>query len=165
MASTITHKRSAIAGKVPTVAQLALGEIAINTRDGKIYIKRDNGTAQVLEIGATGPQGPEGPTGATGPQGPAGVTTTTTNYNTTANTVGSYGYFYTTQRAPNVEYGNFYYYPGTTVAGSYLRWASDNATYTAPSGTWRCMGYSMDYLDGNRNRTGYGYRTLFVRIS
>jgi hypothetical protein len=70
MASTITHKRSAIAGKVPTVAQLALGEIAINTRDGKIYIKRDNGTAQVLEIGATGPQGPEGPAGPRGPIGP-----------------------------------------------------------------------------------------------
>lgn len=71
MASTITHKRSAIAGKVPTVAQLALGEIAINTRDGKIYIKRDNGTASVLEIGATGPAGPEGPPGPQGPVGPS----------------------------------------------------------------------------------------------
>lgn len=70
MASIITHKRSAIAGKVPTVAQLALGEIAINTRDGKIYIKRDNGTASVLEIGATGPQGPVGPAGPQGPIGP-----------------------------------------------------------------------------------------------
>jgi hypothetical protein len=162
MASTITHKRSAIAGKVPTVAQLALGEIAINTRDGKIYIKRDNGTESVLEIGATGPQGPEGPPG---PQGLAGVTTATINYNTTANTVGSYGYFYTTQRAPHVAYGSMYYYPGTDVAGSYLRWASENAYYNAPSGTWRCMGYSMEYKNGNREITSYGYRTLFVRIS
>ena len=51
MANTIVLKRSATPAKVPTTAQLALGEIAINTYDGLIYIKKDNGTASVVQIG------------------------------------------------------------------------------------------------------------------
>ena len=51
MANTIVLKRSATPSKVPTTAQLALGEIAINTHDGLIYIKKDNGTASVVQIG------------------------------------------------------------------------------------------------------------------
>jgi len=51
MANTIILKRSATPGKVPTTAQLALGEIAINTHDGLIYIKKDNGTPSVVQIG------------------------------------------------------------------------------------------------------------------
>jgi hypothetical protein len=51
MANTIVLKRSATPSKVPTTSQLALGEIAINTYDGLIYIKKDNGTASVVQIG------------------------------------------------------------------------------------------------------------------
>jgi hypothetical protein len=51
MANTIVLKRSATPAKVPTTGQLALGEIAINTYDGLIYIKKDNGTASVVQIG------------------------------------------------------------------------------------------------------------------
>ena len=51
MANTIILKRSATPSKVPTTTQLALGEIAINTYDGLIYIKKDNGTASVVQIG------------------------------------------------------------------------------------------------------------------
>jgi hypothetical protein len=38
--TTIKLRRSAVPGKVPTTEQLALGEIALNTYDGKIFIKR-----------------------------------------------------------------------------------------------------------------------------
>lgn len=38
--TTIKLRRSAVPGKVPTTGQLALGEIALNTHDGKIFIKR-----------------------------------------------------------------------------------------------------------------------------
>jgi len=55
MANTIRIKRSATAGKVPTTAQLALGELAVNTNDGKLYTKKDNGTASVVEIGGGAP--------------------------------------------------------------------------------------------------------------
>ena len=54
MPSKIQHRRSAVPGKVPTTAQIDLGELAINTRDGKLYLKRDNGngTFTIIEVGA-----------------------------------------------------------------------------------------------------------------
>ena len=43
MSSQIKIKRSSVAGKVPTTADIATGELAINTKDKKIY--SSNGTA------------------------------------------------------------------------------------------------------------------------
>lgn len=54
MPNLIQVKRSAVSAKVPTTTDLALGEIAVNTFDGKMYIKKDNGTASIVEIGAGG---------------------------------------------------------------------------------------------------------------
>jgi hypothetical protein len=51
MANTIILKRSATPGKTPTTSQLELGEIAINTHDGRIFIKKDDGNPAVVEIG------------------------------------------------------------------------------------------------------------------
>jgi len=53
MANTIKIKRSAVQNKVPTTGDLQLGELAINTFDGKLYTKKDNGTASVVEIGGS----------------------------------------------------------------------------------------------------------------
>lgn len=50
MANLIKLKRSAVAGKAPAVGDLALGELALNTYDGKLYTKKDNGTASVVEL-------------------------------------------------------------------------------------------------------------------
>lgn len=69
MADTITLKRSAVASKVPLTTDLALGEVAINTYDGKMFIKKDNGTQSIVEIGAGG--------GATTLDGLTDVTITT----------------------------------------------------------------------------------------
>jgi hypothetical protein len=38
--STIKIRRSAVAGRIPTTSDLALGELALNTYDGKIFLKR-----------------------------------------------------------------------------------------------------------------------------
>lgn len=54
MAQTIKLKRSSVSGNVPTPEQLDLGEVAINTFDGKVFIKKDNGTTSVVEVGAGG---------------------------------------------------------------------------------------------------------------
>ena len=52
MAQTIKLKRSATSGATPTTSQLELGEVAINTYDGKMYIKKDvGGTESIVEIG------------------------------------------------------------------------------------------------------------------
>ena len=57
MAQTIKLKRSATAGAVPSTSSLALGEVAINTNDGKMYIKKDDGTESIVEIGASAGSG------------------------------------------------------------------------------------------------------------
>lgn len=54
MANNVLIKRSAVPSKVPTTGDLQLGELAVNTYDGKLYMKKDNGTASVIEIGAGG---------------------------------------------------------------------------------------------------------------
>ena len=52
MANTIILKRSATQNNVPTTSQLELGEVAINTYDGKVYIKKSvSGTASIVEVG------------------------------------------------------------------------------------------------------------------
>jgi len=40
----LKFKRSAVPAKVPALNDLALGELAINTYDGKVYTKKDDGT-------------------------------------------------------------------------------------------------------------------------
>ena len=45
---TIQLKRSATAGAVPTVFDLVLGEIAVNTADGLAFIKKTNGAIVTL---------------------------------------------------------------------------------------------------------------------
>ena len=47
-------KRSAVAGKVPQVSDLDLGELALNTRDGRLFFKTDDGTPAVVEAAMTG---------------------------------------------------------------------------------------------------------------
>lgn len=54
MANVFQLKRSSVQGKIPTVGDLQLGELALNTFDGKLYTKKDNGTASIVEIGAGG---------------------------------------------------------------------------------------------------------------
>lgn len=50
--STVKLKRSAVPGKIPGVGALELGEVAINTHDGKMYLKKDaNGAVSVVEVG------------------------------------------------------------------------------------------------------------------
>lgn len=51
--STIKLRRSSVAGRIPTTAQLELGELAINTQDGKIYFKKydaDANTESIIDI-------------------------------------------------------------------------------------------------------------------
>ena len=52
MASNIKFKRSAVQNRVPTTAQLELGELALNTYDGKLYTEINTGSAAVVEIGS-----------------------------------------------------------------------------------------------------------------
>lgn len=57
MANKILHKRNNVSGQEPLAEQLDLGEIAINTADGKMFIKQSDGTikdvTQQIEKGDT----------------------------------------------------------------------------------------------------------------
>jgi microcystin-dependent protein len=57
MSSLLRIKRSGVAGKVPQLSDLALGELAINTHDGRLFARKDNGTASIVEIGDGVPSG------------------------------------------------------------------------------------------------------------
>jgi hypothetical protein len=50
MAQLIKLKRTSVEGRKPTTSNLELGELAINTYDGKIYFEKDNGTPSIKEI-------------------------------------------------------------------------------------------------------------------
>ena len=54
MANTVRLKRSAVQGKAPVVGDLELGELAVNTYDGKLYTKKNDGSDSVVEIGGGG---------------------------------------------------------------------------------------------------------------
>ena len=50
----IQLRRSAVAGKVPTITDLEDGELALNTADGIIYYKNSGGTISSLSSGGGG---------------------------------------------------------------------------------------------------------------
>ena len=66
MANTVKLKRSAVPAKVPATTDLQLGELAVNTYDGKLYLKKDDGTESVVQVGGGAGSGDVvGPSSAT----------------------------------------------------------------------------------------------------
>jgi hypothetical protein len=53
MASIVQLKRSALTGKVPGTGSLNLGELALNTYDGKIFFRRSGSTDTIQEVVTT----------------------------------------------------------------------------------------------------------------
>lgn len=52
MAAVIQLKRSSSAGVAPATSDLALGELAVNTYDGRVYLEKNDGTASIVEVGS-----------------------------------------------------------------------------------------------------------------
>jgi hypothetical protein len=52
--SSILLKRSGVAGAKPTTVSLKVGEIALNTYDGKAFLHKSGSTDEVVEIVVTG---------------------------------------------------------------------------------------------------------------
>ena len=57
MAQTVKLKRSNTAGTIPTTSNLELGEVAINTKDGKFYLRKHVDGSSADQILAFAPQG------------------------------------------------------------------------------------------------------------
>ena len=54
MAQKILLKRSGVQGKVPTTSSVDLGELALNTYDGKAFLHKSGSTDEVVELVVTG---------------------------------------------------------------------------------------------------------------
>ena len=52
MATVIQFKRSSTQNDTPSVSDLALGEVAINTYHGRMYTEKNDGSAAIVEIGS-----------------------------------------------------------------------------------------------------------------
>jgi hypothetical protein len=53
MPNKVQLKRSAVQNKIPLTTDLDLGELAINTYDGKLYLKKKVGvTETIVDVGA-----------------------------------------------------------------------------------------------------------------
>jgi hypothetical protein len=50
MANKWKVKRSSEPGKAPSLADLELGELALNTHDGRLFTRKDDGTPSVVEL-------------------------------------------------------------------------------------------------------------------
>ena len=51
--NTVIFKRSDVAGKIPSTTDIPLGQIAINTHDGKMFIQREEGSNNyIVQIGS-----------------------------------------------------------------------------------------------------------------
>lgn len=57
MANTITHKRSSTSSDTPSASDLSAGEIAINTADAKLFIKKSDNSIATFESGSPTPSG------------------------------------------------------------------------------------------------------------
>lgn len=50
MANKIVIKRASTTGKIPTTSDLDLGELAINTYDGRLFAKRNDGSPTIIDL-------------------------------------------------------------------------------------------------------------------
>ena len=50
MAQVVKLKRTSVQGRIPSIANLELGELAINTHDGRLFFQKDDGTLSIQEI-------------------------------------------------------------------------------------------------------------------
>lgn len=71
MPNTIQHKRSITPGAVPSAGALAAGELAVNTADGRVFAKKDDGS--VVDVAATRAHKSSHATGGTDALTPADI--------------------------------------------------------------------------------------------
>jgi hypothetical protein len=127
MANKIQVKRSAVPSKVPTTSDLDLGEIAINTYDGVAYIKKDNGTASIVQLGGGSGSGDVvGPSSATDNALTRFDTTTGKLIQNSVITVSDTGAIAGATTITDINYVDFNTGYATTITTGQLGWDSTN---------------------------------------
>ena len=140
MANTVKVRRSATPSAIPTVGQLALGEIAVNTYDGKMFIKKDvSGAQTIVEVTAASNGTAGGVTSVTGTAPVVSSGGTTPAISMAAATTSVSGYLTST------DWNTF---NGKQAAGSYV--TVGGALGTPSSGTLT----NCTFPTLNQNTTG-----------
>lgn len=91
MSNTILIKRSSTPNSAPTTGQLSLGELAINTNDGRLYTKIDTGTPAIFDLTQNQPISLLGNITGTSVNYANGTTQITTTLSTTGVVANTYG--------------------------------------------------------------------------
>lgn len=93
MANTILLKRSATQGSVPTTGNLSLGELSINTWDGRLYAKKDTGSPVIVDLTQNDPitLGGDATGISTNPSAGSGYSNLTVTLNTVNSNTGTWG--------------------------------------------------------------------------
>lgn len=93
MANTILLKRAATEGKVPLVANVSLGELTINTWDGRLYSKKDTGSPVIVDLTQNDPitLGGDASGTSTNPSAGSGWSNLSVTLNTVNSTTGAFG--------------------------------------------------------------------------
>ena len=91
MSNTLLLKRSSVANAAPSTGNLVLGELAINTNDGRLYTKIDPGVASIFELTQNQPIQVLGNVTGNSVNTGNGTTNLTLTLSTTGVTAGTYG--------------------------------------------------------------------------
>ena len=134
MANSIKVKRSATPSAAPTTANLELGELAINTYDGKLFIKKDNGTASIVEVGANSGAALSNDTATATPLYPMFAAATTGTPSTVYTSNSNYLYTPSTGalQVKAVVASNALFVNNMTITSSYSIPVGDNASSVGP---------------------------------
>ena len=134
MANSIKVKRSAVPSAAPTTANLELGELAINTYDGKLFIKKDNGTASIVEVGANSGAALSNDTATATPLYPMFAAATTGTPSTVYTSNSNYLYTPSTGalQVKAVVASNALFVNNMTITSSYSIPVGDNASSVGP---------------------------------
>lgn len=174
MAVKIELKRSAVPGKIPTVGQLDLGELAINTYDGTVYLKQDNGVQSIIQLVSTasGSLVASASYAATSSLSLLGIVTASANASTITFTKGDQTTFdIVVTQSGSVATASYAVFAQNAATASYIPGLNLNSITTGsitasvdinPANLFLIKSGSTDYFNIASNSTVTSYSNLFI---
>jgi hypothetical protein len=163
MALKIELKRSAVPGKVPTTSSLELGEIAINTYDGKLFYKQDiSGTESIVEVASvsgsvvSASYANNAGNANTATSSSYALNATSASYALNATNAISASYAQTSSYANNFKINNTLNFAGTLTDYATVNSSINglNNLFTQPTGSFTSAFFKYTVSNGSNTRAG-----------